>query len=440
MTNTEETACFEEPSIRLVSIQEDQKLATETLQLTVSEPSHKKRVVVMSCSPFRIGKGEGNDLVLSDRFVSDQHCRIRLKGEGWFLKDLSSTNGTLHNGERVSDTFLKEGDTLTVGETKILISLVQKKEILKTESEESFCGLIGSSEKMRGLYALIRRVAPADLTVLVQGETGSGKELVGRAVHTLSPQVKGPFVALNCGAISSELIESELFGHEKGAFTGAQATRKGAFETARDGTLFLDEIGELPLKLQPKLLRVLEQKTIRRVGGNAEIAVNCRIVAATHRNLKQAVEIGEFREDLFFRLHVIPLRIPALRERRDDIPLLIKYFLQDQKVALSKEAQKVCLNYDWPGNIRELKNVILRAALLSGDEKEISAESLQLTPVPAGNGGGDLSRGDVSLRGSEKEMILRKLDEFGGNKAKTAEALGIAKSTLFKKLGEYGIK
>ncbi|MBI1908567.1 MAG: sigma 54-interacting transcriptional regulator [Deltaproteobacteria bacterium] len=453
---SEETAHIEEPSIRLVSLKENSnRLTTETLKLEIREPSGKNRQVLMDHSPFRIGKGDHNDVMIDDPYVSDQHCKIRLVEKGWLLKDMASTNGTYLNGKKVEEGFVESGDKLQVGQSEICLQVVKKEETVLPEKEEEFCGLIGGSEKMRQLYALLRRVGPADASVLIQGETGSGKELVARGIHQLSPFAGGPFVAINCGAISPELIESELFGHEKGAFTGAVASRKGAFEAAEKGTLFLDEVGELPLRLQPKLLRVLEQKAVKRVGGNQEIPVSTRVIAATHKNLKTEVKKGNFREDLFFRLHIVPLFIPSLRERREDIPLLTDHFLKElghSKIRISEKAKLKLSNYDWPGNVRELKHLLTRACLLAkggpprgespkggsprGDSSKgnrIEEEDLQFSD-------GESAAGPTSLESAEKETILSKLNQSGWNKTQTAQALGIAKSTLFKKIREYNLK
>ncbi|MDO8462615.1 MAG: sigma 54-interacting transcriptional regulator [Deltaproteobacteria bacterium] len=435
---SEETAHLEEPSIRLVSLKEGGRLTTESLQLQITEPSGKKQTLLMKRSPFRIGKGSHNDVILADQYVSDQHCKIRLSDGDWILKDLASTNGTFLAGKKVQETALTDGQQIRLGKTEIVFKTVKTEERIAPDLDEKFAGLVGKSQKMRELFAMIRRVAPSAATILIQGETGTGKELIARAIHQHSLAIKGPFIAINCGAISSELIESELFGHEKGAFTGAANRHHGAFETAGNGTLFLDEIGELPLKLQPKLLRVLEQKAVKRVGGQQEFPVSCRIVTATHRNLKDEVKKGSFREDLFFRLHIIPLTVLPLRERREDIPTLVRHFLDEQgknSLQLSAAAEKGLIEYDWPGNVRELRNSLTRAVLLTKG-REIQLEDLQFMEDSSNHGDSP----DPSLRSAERDVILNKLKETGWNKTRAAEELGIAKSTLFKKIKEYGLK
>jgi transcriptional regulator with PAS, ATPase and Fis domain len=290
-------------------------------------------------------------------------------------------------------------------------------------------------------------VGTSDFPVLIEGETGSGKELVSRGIHETSRRKDRPFVVVNCGAISPELIESELFGHEKGAFTGATAQRRGAFEVAHGGTLFLDEIGELPLPLQPKLLRALEQKEIKRVGGNEILLVDVRILAATNRNLREEVLKKTFRDDLYFRISTITLHVPPLRERREDILPLSLHFLADigsgigtPAPTLSDSAAEFLGAQDWPGNVRELRNAIQRAVVMT-EEGVLQAEDFGfLLHAQASHQG---SPSDLSLsrwEQSEKTNILTELSRQKWNKTRTARELGIAKSTLFEKLKKYGIR
>jgi DNA-binding NtrC family response regulator len=287
---------------------------------------------------------------------------------------------------------------------------------------------------MRALFERLPRVASSHGTVLVLGETGSGKELVARAIHDLSPRREGPFVAINCGAISAELVESELFGHEKGAFTGALAARRGAFEQAHGGTLFLDEVGELPAPLQPRLLRALETGEIRRVGAQAASRADVRIVAATHRDLRGAVEAGAFRADLLYRLFVLPLPLPPLRERRDDILPLARHFLGG-RCPLDREAERRLLAHPWPGNVRELRNVLERACILRAGEPVGAADLVFLDdrPAPA------LPWGQT-LEELERTYFARALEMSGGNLRAAARTLGIPKSTFFDRVRKYGLR
>ena len=275
----------------------------------------------------RVGTHRSCDLILTDRRVSRFQCDIVLEPRGYRVRDLGSTNGTFVSGLRINDAFVAPGTTIRMGQTELyLVPLGESVELLLAEADR-FHGMVGGSAVMRRLYAAIQKVAPADTTVLITGETGVGKELVADAIHEGSPRRGKPLVVLDCGAIPAHLFEDELFGHERGAFTGALATTAGAFERAHGGTLFLDEIGELPLELQPKLLRAVESRRIRRIGGAQDLACDVRLVAATNRDLAVEVNRRTFRSDLYYRLAVARLHVPPLRERRDDIPALVDHFL-----------------------------------------------------------------------------------------------------------------
>jgi DNA-binding NtrC family response regulator len=296
-------------------------------------------------------------------------------------------------------------------------------------------GFIGASRAMQDVFALIRRTGPSPFPVLITGESGTGKELVARALHHLSS--RHPFIAANCAAFPENLLESELFGHERGAFTGADREKPGLFESAHRGTLLLDEIGELPLPLQPKLLRALELGEIRRVGGTAERPIDVRIIAATNRSLEDEVAAGRFREDLFWRLNVLPIHVPPLRERTADIPVLVEHFLRGRPLA--PDALALLAAYPWPGNVRELRNAIERATTLSATP-EVRADDLpariQQTGAAAALVAG-ASRRQLSLRELERDYILEILRQVGGNKSRAAEILGLDRKTLYRKLEEY---
>jgi pSer/pThr/pTyr-binding forkhead associated (FHA) protein len=328
------------------------RLLAEKISLKIREPNGTPRDFLLTQEVTTVGKGASCDLKLQDSFSSETHCKILLQGNRILLYDLNSTNGSFVNGVKVKEAELKEGQTITLGKTELLLTLNPEEKEIEPLASESFGPLVGRSEAMRRLYGLIQQVAPTDATVCILGETGTGKELVARSLQALSLRKLKPFVALNCGAISRELIESELFGHEKGAFTGAHQQRKGAFEQAHGGTLFLDETGELPLDLQPSLLRVLETGKLKRVGGNSEISVDVRVICATHRDLAERVKEGRFREDLFFRLYVFPVFLSPLRERREDILLLAQHFLKSlappgKKLSLSVEASRSLESREW---------------------------------------------------------------------------------------------
>ena len=302
---------------------------------------------------------------------------------------------------------------------------------------------VNQSDKMKPVLSLINKVSQTDSTVLIQGESGTGKELVARDIHEKSERGKYPFVAVNCAAIQDALFESELFGHVKGAFTGADETRLGLFEAADKGTLFLDEVGELPINVQAKLLRVLESGEIRRLGESKVIFVGTRIITATNKDLASEVKKGSFREDLFFRLNIVQISLPPLRERKDDIPLLVQHFLKKNKIntvdkKFSPDALESMTKYSWPGNIRELENLI-ENMLIVVDNKEIGVRDLpeKIRGYIAGNDYG--LDADVTLSDLEKQQIIKTLSKMNGNKTRVAETLGISIKTLYNKLNFHNI-
>lgn len=343
--------------------------------------------------------------------------------------------------------------------------------LLKQEIKEQYQlerTIIGQSQPMQKIYKTLGKIAPSDVTVLIYGESGTGKELIARAIHFNSARLGKPFIALNCAAIPSELLESELFGHEKGAFTGATDKKIGKFEQAKDGTLFLDEIGDMPLELQAKLLRVLQEKEITRTGGNNTIQVNTRIVAATNQDLKEKVRSKQFREDLYYRLNVVPLELPPLRERSEDIPELVEYFLTKASdeygtaaTGVSKEAMDLLCHYGWPGNVRELENIIQRAALLSSDAMlnvsdfpmldagpSSEAENSSLEGLITQKLQSSLAKIDLQDMSNLYEMVLHQmerplinivLEKTRGNQVKAADVLGINRNTLRKKIQTLNI-
>ena len=326
-----------------------------------------------------------------------------------------------------------------------------KAEVLRLRAElgttYAFDGMVGKSKNMQDLYALMQRAAEGDITVLVQGESGTGKELVAKLIHYNSPRKTGPFVAVNCAAIPETLIESELFGHERGAFTGAATRRVGQFEHAQGGTVLLDEIGDMPIALQAKLLRVLEEREIQRVGGTATIPIDIRVIAATNRDLESAVKDGGFRADLFYRLAAFPLVIPPLREHREDIPLLVSHFLQDYAEradesvrGISPAALQTLLAYDWPGNVRELRNAIERALLLeTTDRLQVSNLPPQLAAVvPSPTDPKDPAQ-PLSLQEAERRAVAHALEASDWNITKAAQVLNINRVTLYRKLRKYNL-
>ena len=308
--------------------------------------------------------------------------------------------------------------------------------------------IIGASASMQEVFETIKQAAPSRATVLIQGESGTGKELVARAIHQLSPRVNGPFVPVHCAALSHNLLESELFGHEKGAFTGASERRRGRFELADGGTLFLDEIGEIDASIQVKILRVLEERRFERVGGQDTIDVDVRLLAATNRNLKQLVEEGKFREDLFYRLYVVALHLPPLRERAGDLPILAQHFIQHLAAENAKPIETITPDamdllgaYAWPGNIRELRNVIERMVVLSHGDR-LTVRDIPAFIKEAVQPGRTVSPGGraFSLDEAERQLVVKALKASGGNRTEAARQLGISRRTLHRKLNEFGIR
>jgi two-component system response regulator AtoC len=331
--------------------------------------------------------------------------------------------------------------------------LVQRENLrLKRQIRDSapFDTIIGQTQVMKEMFRTVDKIAEFKSTVLIQGESGTGKELLARAIHDRSPRADEPFVAVNCGAIPENLLESELFGHVRGAFTDAVRNKQGLFEEADGGTLFLDEVGELPLSLQVKLLRVLQENEIRRVGENKSRKVDVRILAATIRDLTDMVQEGSFREDLFYRLNVLSVKIPPLRDRPEDIPLLVEHFLARCNDKLGTEvggvepaAMKLMMEYDWPGNVRELENLVERAVILCDGARitpDLLTDKVRSTPPrPAANLLGDQLSIKKTVRVVEEELIRRALDETGGNRTRAAKLLEISHRTLLYKLKDYGV-
>ncbi|MEM9400602.1 MAG: sigma-54 dependent transcriptional regulator [Verrucomicrobiota bacterium] len=316
---------------------------------------------------------------------------------------------------------------------------------LRSELDKKF-GLekvIGRSGAMERIFDVVRQVADSRATVLIEGESGTGKELIAHAIHSCSPRSKQPFVAVHCAALPANLLESELFGHEKGAFTGATERRMGRFEQANNGTVFLDEIGEIDLTTQVKLLRVLGERSFERLGGNKKIDVDIRLVAATNQNLEEMVQKGDFRDDLFFRLNVVRIEMPPLRDRKEDIPLMTQAFLVEftrengkPPMTLSSDAENALMQYDWPGNVRELRTAIEHGVVLAR-RQEIGVMDLPASLNSLSGGAAGVSSDTVNLQDVEKNMIIKALQSSGGNRTEAAKMLGISRRTLHRKLNDY---
>jgi DNA-binding NtrC family response regulator len=397
-----------------------------------------------------LGSHPSNDLVLASDAVSRFHCELLSDARGVRIKDLGSKNGTFVDGVRVESAWLRNESRVQLGDVSLRFRL-RGGMALPVSAASSFGGLVGRSLAMRRLFALLERCAQSDVTVLLHGETGTGKEGAAEAIHGASRRASAPFVVVDCGAIPPALLESELFGHEKGAFTGAHGQRIGAFEEANHGTVFLDEIGEIPLDLQPKLLRVLERKTIRRVGSNRQIPVDVRIIAATHRSLQKEVNEGSFRADLYYRLAVVKVELPPLRERLEDLPDLVETLLDQLGVRGDARARLTSTAFlgrlaahPLSGNVRELRNLLERALVL--EDAFDGTQSVQAQLVDDGSAG---ALPDITL--SYAEARSRVLDDFerrwlaallsahGGNVAAAARAAGMARPYLHRLLQRHGI-
>ena len=358
-------------------------------QLVIIEgPGEKIKHELGKTKILRIGKKEDNDIVIKDNSVSRNHFEIETTVDSYLLRDLNSTNGTYINGIRVKEAFLSPGDIITMGKTKIEYVAFDEKVHMEPSRNTSFGFMVGKSKKMRQIFGILERISPTLATVIIEGDTGTGKELVARAIHDNSQRKDKPFIVFDCSAVAPNLIESELFGHMKGSFTGAVKDRKGAFEMATGGTIFLDEIGELNLDLQPKLLRALEQREVRKVGSTQPVQLDVRVLCATNRDLRKEVEEGRFREDLYYRLSVVKIQLPPLRERNEDVPLIIEKILStaryNQKpdgsfiaTRVEDDALKMLQRYQWPGNVRELNNILERAVSFS-QNGSVDAQALRV--------------------------------------------------------------
>jgi len=407
----------------------------------------------------RIGKAADNDLVLADDTVSRHHCELSRSANGISIKDLGSTNHTRVGRTIVREATVEPGATLTVGDVDLILRTEPNRAHILPSEQSEFGEALGPSLAMRTLFGVLEHIAPTDAPVLLEGETGTGKDVLARSIHQKSRRASAPFVVVDCGAVSYNLIESELFGHERGAFTGAVATRQGAFETAGEGTVFLDEVGELPIDVQPKLLRVIESHEFRRVGGNKTLRANARIVAATKRNLKDEVERGKFREDLYFRLAVVPIHVPALRQRRDDIPMLVSHFLELAKkrdpkaseVRLDKSTVAALAAHDWPGNVRELRNVLDRAIYIAtaSGMKDLHLVDLPVGPPAKSEGAGTFvfdageSYRDVKARYEtefEKSFVAWLLERHAGNISAAAREAKMDRKHLYDLARKHGLR
>ena len=420
-----------------------------TYVLTVVGGPARGTKLAFAKRPILVGNDETCDLVLHDPKVSRRHLEVRgLPGGTISVKDLDSKNGTFVDSVRLTDGVVPVGTTVRCGDTTLKLALGDVP-IVAPSARDRFGSLAGESVTMREIFAVLELVSPTETTALIQGESGTGKELAARAIHDHSPRGGKPFVVVDCGATSEELIDSHLFGHQEGAFTGATSDRKGAFVEASGGTLFLDEIGELPLALQPKLLRALEAQTVQPLGCDQQVKVDTRVVAATNRNLQAMVEEGSFRFDLYYRLAVVHVLIPPLRERLEDLTSLIRFFYQGRGLEpgpIEGPGLERLQSHAWPGNVRELRNVLERAWVMTGSQAprftdlEIWLDTTEAAPDVIDLG---LSFKEAKARWVaifERRYLTAVFARSGFNISKAAESIGLNRHHLRKLLEEHGIR
>jgi two-component system response regulator GlrR len=420
------------------------------LELRVIAGPMAKHVFRATRDRFVVGMHPSADFVLKDETVSRFQCEIAIEGDRIVIRDLGSKNGTLVDGVSVMQAHLRVGSRIQIGVTEIELGLGSTPVEVPLTAENRFGELVGDSLAMRAEFAILERAARSEATVLLGGESGTGKEAAAQAIHDKSTRKDGPFLIVDCGAIPAALLESELFGHEKGAFTGATSERRGAFEAAEGGSIFLDEIGELGLELQPKLLRALEQRQVKRVGANTYRPVDVRVIAATNRNLQAEVNARRFRSDLYFRLAVIEVRLPPLRERPEDIPVLVESVLSglgktDQPEAAglrTKQTRDELALRPWPGNVRELRNYVERFLALGGMQSAspvVEELARDLSDV-------DLTHEDLKtarerwVRTFEREYLVRLLEANDGNASAAARSAGVDRKYLYRLLWRHGLR
>ena len=412
----------------------------EKLRLVVLSGVDRGRELPLSRGTYYVGKHPRCALVLRDEQVSRRHLELRIEADGVHARDLGSRNGSFFKGGRFSEIVVGTGAVLTVGKSELMLLSHDAPAPALPSERESFGGLRGRSLAMRQTFALLEKVAPSEALVLIEGETGTGKELCAEAIHAQSARKNGPLVVCDLSAVARGLLESELFGHAKGAFTGAAKDREGAFESAEGGTLFLDEIGELELELQPRLLRALERKQFSRIGETRPRTFDARIIAATNRDLGEEVKAGRFREDLYHRLAVVRVRLPPLRERKEDVPLLVEAMAAEKGVTVQPETLSLLGEYDWPGNVRELYNTLSRAFAVATPGRPLLPSDLGLRPETRGNDGGiddfHLTK-ERLIEGWERDFLRRLLLASGDNLSHAARASGLGRAHLYRLLKKY---
>jgi two-component system, NtrC family, response regulator GlrR len=437
-------------TLTLVREASEECVALPAARVRLRGPGRAEAVAELGLRPVVVGSAPESDLAVDDPYVSRRHCQLELTTSGVVVRDLGSRNGTWVNKMRVIEGVLPSGAGITLGQLTLTVETEGTSVRVPLLARHQFGQAVGKSMVMRAMFARLERAAHADEPVLLLGESGTGKELLAQAIHQASPRRDGPFVVFDCGALAPSLVEAELFGYEKGAFSGANSARVGILESAHGGTLFLDELGELPLDLQPKLLRALESRQVRPVGANRMRPLDLRVVAATHRDLRARVAAGEFREDLYYRLAVVEARVPPLRDRREDIPLLVERLLAQRTppctlADLPANTLEMLAGHSYPGNVRELRNTLARLILFPG------GEGLSL---PRGNGGSELSIGttatalspsfhearEAAMADFERRYAAEHLRAHGGKVSAAARTMGVSRQFLHKLIVEHGLR
>jgi len=385
-----------------------------------------------------IGRSPQADLVINDPFVSRIHCEVATEEGLYILRDLGSINGTRVAGIRIREVQLPQNERISIGGSELSFSVLGGAEEIGLHPEGRFGRLIGDSAAMRVVFSRLARIAGRDATLLLEGESGTGKELAAEAVHEASSRSAGPFVVVDCGSIPRALLEAELFGHERGAYTGANRARPGAFVHADGGTIFLDEVGELDIELQPRLLGVLERREVKPIGGSQPIPVNVRIIAATNRDLRREVNRGAFREDLYYRLAVASVRLPALRERTDDIPALVRYFLDQQgHRGLPEDGMlQRLMRRPWPGNVRELRNAVEQIVAFGIEEVSLDEAPERPAPIDAPF---KVAKARL-VEGFERDYLVSVLAQHKGNITAAANAAELDRVHFLRLLDRYGLR
>ncbi len=436
---------------RVIEVAGGPRLVVPCGRLTAVDGPSAGHTIAVEAAPVVVGAGDDVDFTLADPAVSARHLEIAATPLGFRLRDLGSTNGTFVDGRRTGEVWLGEATEIRAGETRLSFTLEEGARELPLSRAMNFGDLLGHSPPMRAAFAILEGAARSDATVLVLGDSGTGKELAARAIHERSPRRDGPFVILDCGAASPTLLEAQLFGHARGAFTGATEAREGLFEAAHGGTLVLDEIGELPLELQPKLLRALEARTVCRLGEPRPRHIDVRYIACTHRLLEAEVRAGRFRQDLYFRLSVVTVRLPPLRERKEEIPRLVSHFLgklaPGAPIDLPRSMLELLASHTWPGNVRELRNVVERfltlpgvpaASLLGTSSGAPGGAELGGLPIPVGEPFHEAKR--TWTERFEQAYLEHLLARAQGNVSEAARLAGLSRQSCYRLMQKHGLR